>query len=232
MYNCTFHILSSLCTCNLLVFLFISEFKFNENLIQSGDDVIINGNDKDEYFVGHVDRLYERKGTKDPNRAIIHWYFTCKELKKCSGKINSVIAEPSRELFLPCLDSVKNSIADIDAETISRKCTVLKLKPQDLPPNCSNSDTQPSLFYVRYKFDEHYNLHPVNKRIAREPVLKRECDLSGGVSNTTTPNTNRRGTPRRSSTMKQNHVIENGVNSAARTPQVKNTPARTKSKCM
>ena len=210
-------------------FLFISEFKFNENLIQSGDDVIINGNDKDEYFVGHVDKLYEREGTKDSNRAIIQWYFTYKELKKCSGKIN-VIAEPSRELFLPCQDSVKNSIEDIDAETISRKCTVLKLKPQDLSPNCLNCDTKQSLFYVRYKFDQHYNLHPVNKRITRESALKRECDLSGGVSNTKTPDRTRRGTPRRLSTMKQNHVIEDGVNSTAQTPQARKTPARRKSK--
>ena len=212
--------------------MFISEFKFNENFIQSGDDVIINGNDEDEYFVGHVDKLYELEGTEDPNRAIIQWYFTCKELKKCSRKINIDIAEPSRELFLPCGDEVKNSIEDIDAETISRKCTVLKLKPQDLPPNSSNCNTQQDLFYVRYKFDHLFNLHPVNKRIARESVSKRGFDLSEGGNNTKTPNRALRSTPRRSSIMKQNHTIENGMNSTVRTPCARRTPARRKSKCM
>ena len=208
-------------------FLFISECKFNGILIKPGDDVIING-DNDKSFVGHVEKLYELKGTHDPNRAIISWYFTYEELKKCSKKITFDVAEPWRELFLPCHEDASRacSIADIDAETISSKCTVLKLKPQDLPPKSLNCDRQEDLFYVHYKFDRNYNLHPVNKRIARESVSKREQDLLTSVSNGKTPN----GTARKSSTGKQKPVNENTVKSTGKTPQARKTPARRKSK--
>jgi len=201
---------------------FYSEFKFNGSMMKSGDDVIING-DKDEFFVGHIEKLYELEGNDDPNRAIIQWYFTYQELMKLKKKITVDIAEPWRELFLPCDEDVRCSSADIDAETISRKCTVLKLRHQDLPPDNLDCDKQQDLFYVRYKFDRHYNLHPVNKRIARESLSKREHDLVMSVNNAKTPN----GMPRRSSAQKQKPANENG-NKTGKTPQARKTPARRK----
>lgn len=214
---------------NCLLFVhFDSEFKFNGSMMKSGDDVIING-DKDEFFVGHIEKLYELEGNDDPNRAIIQWYFTYQELMKLKKKITVDIAEPWRELFLPCDEDVRCSSADIDAETISRKCTVLKLRHQDLPPDNLDCDKQQDLFYVRYKFDRHYNLHPVNKRIARESLSKREHDLVMSVNNATckTPN----GMPRRLSAQKQKPANENG-NKTGKTPQARKTPARRKSECI
>ena len=204
-------------------FLIFSQFKFNGNFINCGDDVIINGN-KDECFIGHVEKLYELEGSDDPNRAIILWYFTYDELLKLSTRRITVdIAEPGRELFLPSSDNVHNHVVeDIDAETISNKCTVLRLKPHDLIPDCLQSADQEDLFYARYRFDRHFNLHPVNKRVARESMSKRESSITNHIK---TPKT-----ARRASTRNQNLVIENDVSIKAKTPQPRKTPAKGKGK--
>jgi len=199
---------------------FYSQFKFNGNLISCEDDVIINGNKK--CFIGHVEKLYELEGSDDPNRAIIQWYFTYEELLKLAKRRITVnIAEPWRELFLPSSDSVHNhGVEDIDAETISKKCTVLRLKLHDLLPDCLHATDQEDLFYVRYRFDRHFNLHPVSKRVARESTSKRESSVTNHVK---TPKT-----PRRESTRNQNLVKENGVSNNAKTPQTRKTPAKGK----
>ena len=208
--------------------MFISECKFNGSLLKSGDDVIVGGKE-DEYFVGHIEKLYELEGADDPNRAIVHWYFTYQELIKLTKNIKTTIhvdvPEPLRELFLPSGEDIKGSVEDIDAETISSKCTVLKLKPQDSPPDSLNCDTQEDLFYVRYKFDRRYKLHPVNKRIARELVSKKECDLLISGADAKIP----KATPRRSSTRKRKPVQENDLHMTVKTPQTRKTPARRKS---
>lgn len=202
---------------------FVSQCKFNGNLINCADDVIINGNE-DECFVGHIEKLYELEGSDDPNRAIIQWYFTYDELLKlATRRITVDIAEPWRELFLPSSDNVHNhGVEDIDAETISKKCNVLRLKPHDLIPDCLHSTDQEDLFYVRYRFDRHYNLHPVNKRVARESISKRESSITNHVK---TPKT-----PRRASARNQNLVKENGVNDSTKTPQARKTPVKGKCK--
>ena len=208
---------------NGLIFIFslciFSQFKFNGNLISCEDDVIINGNG-DECFIGRVEKLYELEGRNDPNRAIIQWYFTYEELLKLAkGRITVDIAEPLRELFLPSGDSVHyHGVEDIDAETISKKCTVSRLKPHDLSPDCLHSTDQEDLFYVRYRFDKHFNLHPVNKRAARESISKRESSIRNHVK---TPKT-----PRRESTRNQNLVNVNGVSNNAQTLHARKTPAK------
>lgn len=190
-------------------------------MIGCEDDVIINGNE-DEWFIGHVEKLYELEGSDDPNRAIIQWYFSYEELLTLAkGRITVHIAEPWRELFSPSIDSIYNQgVEDIDAETISKKCTVLRLKPHDLLPDCLHSTDQKDLFYVRYKFDRHFNLHPVNKRVASESTSKRESSTTNHVK---TPKT-----PRRESTRNQNLVREINVSSNAKTPQARKTPAKGK----
>ncbi|XP_068676191.1 origin recognition complex subunit 1-like [Montipora foliosa] len=200
--------------------IFYSECNFNGSLIKSGDDVIINGND-DEYFVGRVVAFYELEGIKDPNRAVIHWYYTYQELNKITTKLAFTVADPSRELFLPGSD-VKDSIVEIDAETISRKCTVLMFRQQDLPPDSLTCDDGQDLFYVRFKFDCHYNFKPVNKR---ESVSKRKPRASTSItSNGKTPYY----TPKRTSTQKQKPVDESVMNSTVKTPQTRKTSARRK----
>lgn len=212
---------------NGLIFIFslciLSQFKFNGNLVSCEDDVIINGNE-DECFIGHVEKLYELEGSDDPNRAIIQWYFSYEELLTLAkGSITVDIAEPWRELFSPSSDSIYNhGVEDIDAETISKKCTVLRLKPHDLLPDCLHSTDQKDLFYVRYKFDRHFNLHAVNKRVASESTSKRESSTTNHVK---TPKT-----PRRESTRNQNLVKEINVSSNAKTPQARKTPAKGKGK--
>ena len=215
------------CIYNFLIFIFsfciFSQFKFNGNLISCEDDVIINGN-KNERFIGHVEKLYELEGSDDPNRAIIQWYFTHEELLTLAKrKITVDTAEPWGELFLPSSDSVhNNSVEDIDAETISKKCTVLRLKPHDLLPDCLHTSDQEDLFYVRHRFDRHFNLHPVSKRAARESTSKRDCSIKSHVK---TPNTFRR-----ESTRNQNPVKENGVSNNSKTLQARKTPAKGKGK--
>ena len=189
--------------------LLISQCKFNGIVINCGDDVIING-DKDQCFVGHVEKLYEQEEAEDPNRAIIQWYFTHDELSILTKKITVHIPEPWRELFLPSED-VCNRDADVDAETISRKCTVLRLKPQDIVPDCLQR--QEDLYYVRYKFDQYYKLHPVNKRLPRKSISDSERNVERRTSRVRTPNI----TPRR-------------VSSIVKTPQAKKTPAKEKGK--
>ena len=200
-----------------------SEFKFNGNLINCGDDVIINGS-KDKRFVGHVEKLYELEGSTDPNRAIVQWYFNYAELLKLSSrKIDVDIADSWRELFLLSSDNIHVHVAeDIDAETISKKCTVLRLKPHDLKPDCLHSTDQDDLFYVRYKLDKHFNLHPVSKRVARESISKRESSVTNQVKTLKTP--------RRASTRNQNLVKENDVSNDVKTAQSRKTPAKGKGK--
>lgn len=188
-------------------------------MINCGDDVIINGT-KNECLVGHIDKLYELEGTVDPNRAIIQWYFSYDELLKLSKHIITVdIEEPWRELFLSSSEDVRNHcVMDIDAETISRKCTVLRLEPHDIPPDCLHRTSQEDLFYVRYRFDRYYNLHPVNiKMVTRESVSK-----SASTNHVKTPNC----TPRRASTRKQNLVKENCLTNTAKTPKARIIPAK------
>ena len=236
-----------------------SQFKFNGNLISCEDDVIINGNE-DECFIGHVEKLYELEGSDDPNRAIIQWYFSYEELLRLTkGRINVDIAEPWRELFLPSSDGVHNhGLEDIDAETISEKCTVLRLRPHDLLPDCLHSTDQEDLFYVRYRFDRHFNFHPVNKRVAAESTSKKESSTTNHIKTPKTPRREshvknpktRRGeshvkttktprreshvktpkTPRRESTRNQNLVKEIDVSNNAKTPQARKTPAKGKGK--
>lgn len=197
-----------------------SECSLYGNLIKSGDDVLIKG-EKDECLVGRVQRFYEVEGIKDPNRAVIYWYYTFQELKKCTTKITFEVTDPSRELFLPCAD-VKDSIVDIDAESILRKCAVLMLRHQDLPPDSLTCDTGQDLFYVRFKFDGEYNFQSVNKR---ESVSKRRGNESTSVlNNNRTPYC----TPRRTSARKQKPVKENGISNVMKTPQTRKTPARRK----
>ena len=213
------------CMYNLLILVFsfciFSQFKFNGNLISCEDDVIVNSN-KNECFIGHVEKIYELEGSDEPNRAIIQWYFSYKELLKLAKwKITVDTAEPWRELFLPSCDSVHNhGVEDIDAETISRKCTVLRLKPHDLLPDCLQTSDQEDLFYVRHRFDRHFNLHPVNKRASRESTSKKECSIKSRVK---TPNTFRRESTRNQNLVKENHVRNN-----AKTPQARKTPAKGK----
>ena len=146
-----------------------------------------------------------------------------KNLKKCTTKITFEVTDPSRELFLPCAD-VKDSIVDIDAESILRKCAVLMLRHQDLPPDSLTCDTGQDLFYVRFKFDGEYNFQSVNKR---ESVSKRRGNESTSVlNNNRTPYC----TPRRTSARKQKPVKENGISNVMKTPQTRKTPARRKSK--
>ena len=179
--------------------------------------------EKDECLVGRVQSFYEVEGIKDPNRAVIYWYYTFQELKKCTTKITFEVTDPSRELFLPCAD-VKDSIVDIDAESILRKCAVLMLRHQDLPPDSLTCDTGQDLFYVRFKFDGEYNFQSVNKR---ESVSKRRGNESTSVlNNNRTPYC----TPRRISARKQKPVKENGISNVMKTPQTRKTPARRKSK--
>lgn len=200
-----------------------SEFKFNGKLINCGDDVIINGN-KDKRFVGHVEKLYELEGSTDPNRAVIQWYFTYAELLKLSSrKIDVDIADSWRELFLLSSDNIHvHVVEDIDAETISKKCTVLRLKPHDLKPDCLHSTEQDDLFYVRYKLDKHFNLHPVNKRVAKDSISKGESSVTNHVK---TPKT-----PRRASTRNRNLVKENDVSNNVNAAQQRKTPAKGKGK--
>ena len=203
---------------------FISECRFNGCLLKCGDNVIVSGGN-DEYFVGCIEKLYKHEEAKDPNRAVVQWYFTYEELMKLNKKVAVDVAEPWRELFLPCSEHVKGSMEDIDAETISRKCTVLKLKLKDLPPDSLNCDKEEDLFYVRYKFDHHYNLYPVNKKIAGESSLKREPGLTISLSNTKTP----KASSRRLSSRNQTPLQGNTFDKARETPQAKRTPARRKS---
>ena len=207
---------------NLINF-FISECRFNSCLLKCGDNVIVSGGN-DEYFVGCIEKLYKHEEAKDPNRAVVQWYFTYEELIKLSKKVAVDVPEPWRELFLPCSEHVKGSMEDIDAETISRKCTVLKLKLKDLPPDSLNCDKEKDLFYVRYKFDHHYNLYPVNKKIAGESSSKREPSLTITLSNTKTP----KASSRRLSSRNQTPLQENTFDNARETPQAKRTPARRK----
>ena len=207
---------------NLIIF-FVSECRFNSCLLKCGDNVIVSGGN-DEYFVGCIAKLYKLEEAKDPNRAVVQWYFTYEELIKLSKKVAVDVPEPWRELFLPCSEHVKGSMEDIDAETISRKCTVLKLKLKDLPPDSLNCDKEKDLFYVRYKFDHHYNLYPVNKKVAGESLLKREPSLTITLSNTKTP----KATSRRFSSRNQTPLHENTCYKARETPQAKKTPARRK----
>ena len=206
---------------NYVFFLFslISQFKFSGNLISCGDDVIINGN-KNECFVGHVEKLYELERTVNPNRARIQWYFSYDELFSMStGTITVDIAEPWRELFLPSIeDGIKHSVEDIDAETISRKCTVLRLRPHDLIPDNLHTAGQEDLYYVRYRFDQYYNLHPVNKRVSRESISKSQSNKVTSM--------NYVKTPRRASARKQDLVKENVVSKIVQTPQPRKTPAK------
>ncbi|XP_078353146.1 uncharacterized protein LOC144637932 isoform X2 [Oculina patagonica] len=206
---------------------FYSECKISGNLISCGDDVIINGNE-DECFVGHVEKLYELEGTVDPNRAVIQWYFTYDELQNLSkGRISVDIAEPWRELFLPSIEDVKNrSVEDLDAETISRKCTVLRLNQHDLIPDSLHTADQEDLYYVRYRFDRYYNLHPVNKRVSKESISKRQSNMVTSSDHVQTPKTPK--TPRRASVSKQDLVKENVVSKNAKTPQPRKTPAKGK----
>lgn len=202
---------------------FYSECRFNSCLLKCGDNVIVSGGN-DEYFVGCIEKLYKHEEAKDPNRAVVQWYFTYEELMKLSKKVAVDVPEPWRELFLPGSEHVKGSMEDIDAETISRKCTVLKLKLKDLPPDSLNCDKEKDLFYVRYKFDHHYNLYPVNKKIAGESSLKREPSLTITLSNTKTP----KASSRRLSSRNQTPLQENTFDKARETPQAKRTPARRK----
>ena len=206
-----------------LINFFISECRFNSCLLKCGDNVIVSGGN-DEYFVGCIEKLYKLEEAKDPNRAVVQWYFTYEELMKLNKKVAVDVPEPWRELFLPCSEHVKGSMEDIDAETISRKCTVLKLKLKDLPPDSLNCDKEKDLFYVRYKFDHHYNLYPVNKKIAGESSLKREPSLTITLSNTKTP----KASSRRLSSRNQTPLQENTFDNARETPQAKRTPARRK----
>lgn len=195
-------------------------------MISCGDDVVINGN-KDECFYGHVEKFYELEGTKNPNRAIIQWYFTHDELLTLSSRrITIESAEPWRELFLPTAeDAISHSVEDIDAETISKKCAVLRLNPHDLIPDSLHTADQEDLFYVRYKFDRYYNLYPVNKRVSKEAKSKRKSNVTASKNNVDTPKT-----PRRASGRKQDICKENGVSNNIETPQARKTPGKAKSK--
>lgn len=214
---------------NVFFFSLKSECKISGNLISCGDDVIINGNE-DECFVGRVEKLYELEGMVDPNRAIIQWYFTYDELQNLSkGRMTVDIAEPWRELFLPSIEDVKNRcFEDIDAETISRKCTVLRLNPHDLIPDSLHTADQEDLYYVRYRFDRYYNLHPVNKRVSRESISKRQNNRVTSSEHVQTLQTPK--TPRRASARKQELVKENVVSNNAKTPQPRKTSAKEKGK--
>lgn len=206
---------------------FISECKFRGHLISCGDDVVINGN-KDECFYGHVEKLYELEGTKNPNRAVIQWYFTYDELLTLSSRrITIESAEPWRELFLPTVeDAINHSVEDIDAETISNKCVVLRLNPHDLIPDSLHTADQEDLFYVRYMFDRYYKLYPVNKRVSKESKSKRKSRVIASTNNcANTPKT-----PRRASERKQDIVKENGVSNNTKTLQARKTPGKAKGK--
>ena len=169
--------------------------------------------DDNNNYIGHVEKLYKLEGCTDPNRAIVKWYFKQDELTKLSRR-NVTCKDPWRELFLPLNEDACNSLEDIDAETISKKCFVQRLNPQDSIPDVLCD--QDSSFYVRYGFDSEYNLHPLNRTCTKNNVLQeaspwRKEDLFNGSSRT--PNC----TPRRTSRRTQNRTEEFRINSSGKT---------------
>ena len=141
--------------------LICSECQINDVLICTGDDVLISSNNEKKPYIAHVKQLFESRDPANPNRADIFWYFRYEELSTiCKEQIPG---KPNKgELYLPINDNgtVPNSEENIDAETIVRRCNVLKYKLSATFPCGSNEGT----FVVRYSFDRHNNVFPVMRR--------------------------------------------------------------------
>ncbi|RMX40148.1 hypothetical protein pdam_00002268 [Pocillopora damicornis] len=189
---------------------FYSQCKVNGILIKCGDDVVILGR-TGRRSIAHVQKLYEIEESKDPNRAIVQWYYTYGEISELKGKKPADIPKSWTELLLPSEDCCSSKDDHIKAEDIRRKCNVLKLKPQDEVPDYLQSSYRDGLYYIRFKFDQNYNLYPVNKRLSRKSTSNTEQTIERGINHVRTP----KQTPRR-------------PNNTAKTPKAKKTPAKEK----
>ena len=192
--------------------LFISQCKVNGILIKCGDDVVILGR-TGRRSIAHVQKLYEIEESKDPNRAIVQWYYNYGEISELKGKKPADIPKSWTELLLPSEDCCSSRDDHIKAEDIRRKCNVVKLKPQDEVPDYLKSSYRDGLYYIRFKFDQNYNLYPVNKRLSRKSTSNTEQTIERGINHVRTP----KQTPRK-------------PNNTAKTPEAKKTPAKEKGK--
>ncbi|CAH3156764.1 unnamed protein product [Pocillopora meandrina] len=189
---------------------FYSQCKVNGILIKCGDDVVILGR-TGRRSIAHVQKLYEIEESKDPNRAIVQWYYTYGEISELKGKKPADIPKSWTELLLPSEDCCSSKDDRIKAEDMWRKCNVVKLKPQDEVPDYLQSSYRDGLYYIRFKFDQNYNLHPVNKRLSRKSTSNTEQTIERGINNVRTS----KQTPRK-------------PNNTAKTPKAKKTPAKEK----
>lgn len=190
--------------------LFISKCKVNGSSINCGDDVVIHG-DAGRRFIAQVQKLYEIEESKDPNRAVIQRYCRYGEISQLKGKKPVDIPEHWTELLLPSEDCCSFRNENIKAEAIRRKCNVLRLKPHDVVPDYLQSSSREGFYYVRYKFDENYNLHPVNKRLSRKSISNMEQISVKRIIHVRTP----KHTPRK-------------INNTTKTPQAEKVPAKEK----
>lgn len=163
--------------------------------------------------IAHVQKLYEIEESKDSNRAIVQWYYTYGEISELKGKKPADIPKSWTELLLSSEDCCGSKDDHIKAEDILRKCNVVKLKPQDEVPDYLQSSYRDGLYYIRFKFDQNYNLYPVNKRLSRKSTSNTEQTIERGINHVRTP----KQTPRK-------------PNNTAKTPKAKKTPAKEKGK--
>jgi hypothetical protein len=118
-------------------------------LISIGDDVIIDTED-DTDAVGQIQELYNDDSQDEPCRVVIHWYYKIHELPpRVYDKIHQASCLSEKyELFWPVGDikNLRGCTADIDAETIRKKCLVVVL------PSETNNREDTRKYFIRFGF--------------------------------------------------------------------------------